>query len=88
MRLAGLNDNVAFRILEMFPGPRTLFTMQTIASRIDSRLYVQKQFSNQRRFNNENQKSNIAHPQQRKMSQNYKLELKLFKFIFIKYEIK
>jgi len=63
--MAGLNDNVASRILEMFPGPKTLFAMKTIASRIDSRLYVQRQFSNQRRFNNENQRSNKAHPQKR-----------------------
>jgi len=38
--MASLNDNVASRILEMFPGPRNLFAMQIFASRIDSRLYV------------------------------------------------
>ena len=36
--LAGLHDQIATRILEMFPGPQSLFALQTIASRIDSRL--------------------------------------------------
>jgi hypothetical protein len=44
--LDGLQDQIATRILEMFPGPRSLFAMQTIASRIDSRI------SNHRNFNN------------------------------------
>eukprot|EP00833_Pecoramyces_ruminatium_P017482 jgi/Orpsp1_1/1191514/evm.model.d7180000086518.1 len=38
--IAGLNDQVATRILEMFPGPRNLIALQTIASRIDTRLSI------------------------------------------------
>ena len=36
--VAGLQDQVATRILELFPGPETLSELQTIASRIDSRI--------------------------------------------------
>jgi len=36
--LAGLHDHITTRILEMFPGPQTLFAMQTIESRIDNRI--------------------------------------------------
>ena len=57
--LVGLNDQVATRILEMFPGPRTLIAMQTIASRIDSRLSAHKQFFNQQnKSNNYKSKNN------------------------------
>jgi len=35
--LVGLNDQIATRILELFPGPRSLAVIQTIASRIDDR---------------------------------------------------
>ena len=42
--LAGLNDNIATRILEMFPGPQSLFSLQTIASRIDLRLSTHNQY--------------------------------------------
>ncbi len=53
--LAGLNDQVASRILELFPGPRSLSAMQTIASRIDSRIITQRNFfSSQNRPNNNN----------------------------------
>lgn len=53
--LAGLNDQIATRILEMFPGPRTLLSMQTIASRIDSRISTQRQFfTSQNKSNNNN----------------------------------
>ena len=48
--ISGLNQQVAVRILEMFPGPRDLTSLQTIASRIDSRLYSQRFYFN--RFNN------------------------------------
>ncbi len=44
--MAGLNEQVATRILEMFPGPQNLFAMQTIASRIDSRLHTNRNFFN------------------------------------------
>jgi len=49
--LDGLHDQIATRILEMFPGPQSLFELQTIASRIDFRLSTHKQFF---RFNNNN----------------------------------
>jgi len=56
--LSGLNDQIATRILEMFPGPQSLFSMQTIASRIDCRLSTHRQFFNpQSRFNNNNSKN-------------------------------
>ncbi len=60
--MEGLNDQVANRILEMFPGPRNLSSMQTIASRIDSRLATHRHLSNQsRNFSNNrrNNRSNI-----------------------------
>ena len=47
--LAGLHPQIALKILEMFPGPRNLIALQTIASRIDSRLHNNRQF-----FNNSN----------------------------------
>ena len=36
--IAGLNNQVATKIIEIFPGPRSLIALQTIASRIDARL--------------------------------------------------
>jgi len=56
--MVGLNDQVANRILEMFPGPRNLSSMQTIASRIDSRLAIHRQLSNQGRTFNSNRRYN------------------------------
>eukprot|EP00833_Pecoramyces_ruminatium_P010785 jgi/Orpsp1_1/1184817/evm.model.c7180000091086.1 len=62
--IAGLNNQVATRILEMFPGPRNLLALQTIASRIDARLTVNQQFfrnsssSGFRSFNYKKNKSN------------------------------
>ena len=44
--LAGLHDHIDTRILEMFPGPQSLFAMQTIASRIDNCISTHRQFSN------------------------------------------
>jgi len=44
--LAGLHDHIAIRILEMFPGPQSLFAIQTITSRIDNRVSTHRQFSN------------------------------------------
>eukprot|EP00833_Pecoramyces_ruminatium_P006384 jgi/Orpsp1_1/1180416/evm.model.c7180000073352.1 len=52
--LAGLQDQIANRILEMFPGPQTLLNMQTIASRIDSRINSNRQFFSGNRQNNSN----------------------------------
>jgi len=40
--LAGLQDQVATKIFEIFPGPESLSELQTIASRIDSRLAVNR----------------------------------------------
>jgi len=42
--IAGLNQQVALKVLEIFPGPRDLLSLQAIASRIDSRLFTNKQF--------------------------------------------
>jgi len=42
--LAGLNDQIANRILEIFPGPRSLSAMQTIAARIDSKIAANRIF--------------------------------------------
>jgi len=36
--IAGLNDQIATKILEMFPGPQSLYALQTITARLDSRL--------------------------------------------------
>jgi len=57
--LNGLNDQIATKIYEMFPGPRSLFALQTIASRLDSRIAAHRQFSNpQNRSNNNNNNDN------------------------------
>ena len=57
--LNGLNDQIATKIYEMFPGPRSLFALQTIASRIDSRLAAHRQYLNpQNRSNNNNNNRN------------------------------
>ena len=56
--LAGLHDHIATRILEMFPGPQTLFAMQTIASRIDNRISTHRQFSNLQGQNSNNSNNN------------------------------
>ncbi len=71
--LAGLNDQIATRILEMFPGPRSLSAMQTIASRIDSRIMTQRTFfsslnrpNNNNRNNKKNNKSSFSNKKQQK----------------------
>ncbi|OUM68908.1 hypothetical protein PIROE2DRAFT_23965, partial [Piromyces sp. E2] len=51
--IAGLNQQVALRILEMFPGPRDLLSLQTIASRIDSRLSTRNTFFHQNQQRNQ-----------------------------------
>lgn len=56
--LVGLNDQIATRILEMFPGPRSLTAMQTIASRIDGRLSAHRQFTNNQNRSNNNLNNN------------------------------
>jgi len=54
--LAGLHDQIAIRILEMFPRPRSLTAMHTIASRINGRLSAHRNFSyqNNNRSNRDN----------------------------------
>jgi len=42
--IAGLQNSIATKILEMFPGPRNLLSLQTIAARIDSRISTHRQF--------------------------------------------
>ena len=44
--IEGLNDQIAIRILEMFPRPQSLDALQTIAARLDSRLSTRRQFFN------------------------------------------
>jgi len=60
--LNGLHNQIAMRILEMFPGPRSLFSLQTIASRIDCRLSTHREFSNfsnkSENFKNNNNRNN------------------------------
>ncbi len=41
---AGLQNQVANRILEMYPGPQTLIGLQTVAARIDARISNQRNF--------------------------------------------
>ena len=53
--MAGLHHQIAIRILEMYPGPKSLTALQTIASRIDSRLCTQQSFLNNHRSNSKNQ---------------------------------
>jgi len=43
--IAGLHNQIAVKILEMFPGPRNLSALQTIASRIDSRIHSNQLFT-------------------------------------------
>ena len=56
--LTDLHDAIATKILEMFPGPRSLTAMQTIASRIDGRLSAHKLFFNTTNKPNLNNKNN------------------------------
>jgi len=56
--LAGLNDQIANRILEMFPGPKSLSAMQTIAARIDSRIAANRNFFNPQSKANNRPKNN------------------------------
>jgi len=57
--LYGLNDQIATKIYEMFPGPRSLLALQTIASRLDNGIAAHKQFSSpQNRSNNNNNNDN------------------------------
>ena len=72
--LLGLNDQIATRILEMFPGPQSLFAMQTIAARIDCRLSTHRQFSNlpNRSNNNNNNNNNHRRPPSGKKPANSK----------------
>jgi len=48
----GLQEQIATRIYEMFPGPRTLLNLQNIACRIDSRLAANQNFYENRSRNN------------------------------------
>jgi len=46
--IAGLNNQVATKIIEIFPGPKSLLALQTIASRIDARLSTTQKFQRNR----------------------------------------
>jgi len=56
--LAGLHDQIATKILEMFPRPRSLSAMQTIAARIDSWILTNRQFFNTQGRSNNNHNNN------------------------------
>ena len=69
--LVGLNDQIANRILEMFPGPRSLSAMQTIAARIDSRIAANRNFFNpQNKSNNRPRNNNNNNSNKRKWNSN------------------
>jgi len=63
--LDGLQDQIATRILEMFPGPRSLFAMQTIAARIDGRLASRRNFPSFNIRSNQNNKNNNSNQNHR-----------------------
>jgi len=54
----GLHQQVALKVLELFPGPRDLISLQTIASRIDSRLSAKRTFFDSNNNNNSTRKKN------------------------------
>jgi len=56
--LVGLNDQIANRILKMFPDPRSLSAIQTIASRIDSGIAANRNFFNPQNKPNNRPKNN------------------------------
>ncbi|OUM56628.1 hypothetical protein PIROE2DRAFT_29533, partial [Piromyces sp. E2] len=66
--LAGLQDQIAHRILEMFPGPQSLLSMQTIAARIDSRINSNRQFFSGNRSNNPNPNQRRNEPNKKPFS--------------------
>jgi len=60
--IAGLNDQIATKILEMFLGPQSLYALQTIAARLDSRLSTRRQFFIPQNHSNNNNNNNRRHP--------------------------
>eukprot|EP00833_Pecoramyces_ruminatium_P008767 jgi/Orpsp1_1/1182799/evm.model.c7180000082704.1 len=68
--IAGLQDSIATRILEMFPGPRNLLSLQTIAARIDSRISTRRQFFNNIPNNSSYEKKSHAKFTPKKKSSN------------------
>jgi len=66
--LAGLQDQIAKRILEMFSGPKSLLGMQTIAARIDSRISSNKQFFGRNRSTNTNTFQRRSEPNRKPFS--------------------
>jgi len=60
--IAGLNDQIATKILEMFPGPQSLYALQTIAARLDSRLSTRRQFFNPQNHSNNNNNNRRTPP--------------------------
>jgi len=73
--MAGLLDPIATRILEMFPGPRNLFALQTIATRIGSRLSAHRNFFRQRNLTNNNPPNNTKFNPKRNTPSNFKNKL-------------
>jgi len=70
--LVGLNDQIANRILEMFPGPRSLSAMQTIAARIDSRIAANRNFFNPQNKSNNRSRTNSNNSNKKKGNFNKK----------------
>jgi len=63
--IAGLNDQIATKILEMFPGPQSLYALQTIASRLDSWLSTRRQFFNPQNHSNNNNNNRRPPPKEK-----------------------
>ena len=56
--ITGLNDQMATKILEMFPEPQSLYALQIIAASIDSRFSTRRQFFNLQNHSNNNNNNN------------------------------
>ena len=74
--IAGLQDSIA-TILEMFPGPRNLLSLQTIAARIDSRISTHRQFFNHNKHSNDNKTCPKFTPKKKSSNNNNKSFSKL-----------
>ncbi len=77
--LNGLNEQIATRILEMFPGPSTLSRLQTIASRIDCRIFAHRQFFNNNRNYSNNRRNNSNNNKRSNFNKRHSNQNKKFK---------
>jgi len=55
--IAGLNNQVAIKIIEIFPGTKSLLALKTITSRIDARLSTTQKFQRNKSFLTSNRSS-------------------------------